>query len=288
MPRIGIVTDSTADIPPDIAAELDITVIPCHVHFGKVTYRDGVDLTHQELYARLAQAPPFPTTSQPPVGVFVETYRHLAEKVDHIISIHLASNLSALYNVARLASEMTPEIDITLIDSRQISMCTGWLAIAAAKAARDGRELSEIVGMVKDMVPRLRLLASVRDLQYLHRSGRVGWTSAMLGTILQIRPLVLVKDGSVALLEKARTESKSLSRLVELVLSYSPLQEITVLHANAPQAATEVAERLSVALPDYPLMIVEAGVTVGSHAGPGAVGVACLLAEKDDQNRRSN
>ncbi len=280
MARIKVVTDSTADIPPHLAAELGITVIPCQVHFGINTYRDGVDLTRADFYAKLKQAPPFPQTSQPPVGVFVETYRQLAAEADHIISIHLASNLSALYGVAHLATEMVPEINVTLIDSRQVSMCTGWLAIAAARAVRDGKALNQVLETVKGMIPRLRLVAVVQDLQYLRRSGRVGWASSLLGTMLQIKPLIVVQDGNVNLAEKIRTQARSLGRLVESILSYRPLEEIILLHVDGLQMAQRVADRLSPYFPGYPLLVADAGITIGSHAGPGTVGAACVLARQ--------
>jgi len=281
MARIKIVTDSTADIPPHIAAGLGIRVIPCQVHFGTSTYRDGVDLTRVEFYARLKQAPPFPQTSPPPVGVFAETYRQVAAEADHIISVHLASNLSALYGVAHLAMEMVPEISITLIDSRQVSMGAGWLAIAAARAVREGKTLDQVLEAVQDMIPRLRLVAVIQDLQYLRRSGRVGWASSLLGTMLQIKPLIVVQDGNINLAEKIRTRARSLDRLIGCVLSYQPLEELAILHVDAFQMAQQIADRLSSHFPGFPLLVADAGITVGSHAGPGAVGAACVLARRD-------
>ena len=277
MPKIGIVTDSTADIPADVAAELGIVVIPCLVHVGQETYLDGVDLTNSELTNLLRQGPPFPRTAPPPIGAFVEAYRRLAE-AEHVISIHLASNLSTLYNEARLATEMVPEIDVTLVDSRQLTMCSGWLAIAAARAARDGASRDEVIDLVQGMIPRLRLVALVDDLRHLVRSGRVGWASALMGGALRIKPIFSIQEGEIALAERTRTRGKAIARLAERAAAYGPLEEATVLHLGAPKSAAELARQVAQHLPGYPLRIAEAGITIGAHAGPGCVGLALVLA----------
>lgn len=278
MARIRVVTDSTADIPAQVAADLGITVVPCYVHFGRQTFLDGIDLAYDDFLARLRQSPPFPTTAPPPVGVFAEAYRAAAQEADQIIAIHLASALSGLYNVARLAIEMLPELNITLIDSRQLSMCTGWLAIMAARAVREGSSLEEIVALLHSAIPRLRLLAVVRDLRYLQRSGRVSWATGMLGTMLQIKPLILVQDGRVNPVERVRTYDRALRRLEETLLSYGPLQELAVLHVGALDVAKQIASDLAPQVGFMPL-IAEAGVIVGAHTGPETVGVACVLAK---------
>jgi DegV family protein with EDD domain len=178
--------------------------------------------------------------------------------------------------VARLAKEMLPELSITLIDSRQVSMCTGWLAIIAARAAREGKSLEEIMALMRDAIPRLRLLAVVQDLRYLQHSGRVNWVSGMLGTMLQIKPLSLIQDGQANPAERVRTQARVLERFEQKILSYRPLQELAVLHVGAPELAGEIAARLAPQLGNTP-PVMEAGVVVGTHAGPGAVGAACVL-----------
>lgn len=278
MPRIGIVTDSLADIPDDVAEELGIVVVRCHVHVGQRTYLDGIDLTRSEAARLLRHGPPFPTTANPPVGAFVETYRQLAERVDHIVSIHLASNLSSLYNAARLAIELVPEVDVTLVDSHQLTMCTGWVAIAAARAARDGASLDEVAHLVYDMLPRLRLIGVIDDLSHLVRSGRVGWVSALMGAALRIKPIFQVREGQVELLEKARTRRKAIAHLADHIGAYGPLEEAVVLHLDAPKPAAELADEVGRYLSGYPLHVAEAGVAIGTHLGPGCVGMALVLA----------
>ena len=272
-----IVTDSTADIPTELARCLDIAVVPCQIHFGDQTYRDGVDITRQELYRRQRNAEHY-TTSQPPVGVFAETYRRLLADGRPILSIHLASQLSTVYNAARLAAQEVDAERITVIDSRQVSMCIGWLAIRAAEMARNGRWVQEILREIRQRIPRLRLYAVIDDLHYLRRSGRVSWVSSLLGNLFAIKPIVLVEQGEVRLVEKVRSLARGRERLAALVASLGPAERIAVMHADAPEAAEKLAEEMARWFPHEKLLIGEAGVTVGAHAGPGAVGVAILLA----------
>ena len=280
MPQVRVVTDSTADIPVPVAEALGIVVVPCYVHFGQETYLDGITLSREQFYARLASGGVPPTTSQPPVGTFAEVYQRIAEQTKQIISIHPAANLSALYNAARLGAEMISNARIALIDSTQASMGTGWLAVLAARAAQAGQNLDQIVALIRDTIPRLRLLAVIDDLHYLQRSGRVGWVNALVGSLLNIKPLVMLKDGQVSLLEKIRSQTKALERLVTLMTGLGAWQEVAVLHANAPQAAEKVADMLALVYSRARILIAEAGTVISTHAGPGAVGLACVLAKK--------
>ncbi len=272
-----IVTDSTADIPPAIARRLDITVIPCQIQFGQQAFRDGVDITRAEFYRRL-RGPERCFTSQPPVGVFAEAYRRLLAESEEIVSIHLASRLSGVFNAARLAAtEVSPE-RITMIDSQQVSMCIGWLAILAAEAAQKGCSRDEIVRLVQERVPRLRLFALIDDLRYLHRGGRVGWASSLIGSLFDVKPMLLVKDGQANLAEKSRSWARAMDRLASSLNELGPVEHIAVLHADAPRGASELVERISAFLPGQEILIAEAGIIVSAHAGPGAVGAAVVLA----------
>ena len=279
MPQVCVVTDSTADVPKPLVDELGITVVPCCVHFGQETFLDGVDLSREQFHARLASGGRPPTTSPPPVGFFANVYRQLAEQTDQIISVHPASNLSSLYNAARLASEMIANSRIVLIDSTQASMGTGWLAVLAARAARLGQSLDEIAAMLRATVPRLRLVAIIDDLQFLRRSGRVRWVEALVGSFLSIKPVVMLKDGQVNLLEKVRTRKSAIERLAAVTAALGPFQEVAALHANAAQEAEQAARMLAAMCAREQIPIVEAGTTMTSHAGPRAVAFACVLAE---------
>jgi DegV family protein with EDD domain len=277
MSRVCVVTDSTADIPEPLANELGIVVVPCHVHFGQESFLDGVDLTREQFHARLASGALLPTTSPPPVGVFAQVYEQLARQTDQIISVHPASNLSTLYNAARLAAEMVSKASIRLIDSTQASMGTGWLAILAARAAQLGQGMDKIVTMLLDAIPRLRLVAMIDDLHFMYRSGRVGWAQALLGSFLHVKPLVMLKSGRVDLLEKVRTRAKAIERLVAITAGLGTLQEVAVLHANALKDAENAADLLAARLTQRRALVAEAGVTMTTHAGPRAVAFACVL-----------
>lgn len=275
---VKVVTDSAADLPPEIVRELSITVVPDNVHFGHRTYREGVDITSEEFFAELAKSPVIPTTSQPAVGVFEEVYRRLAEETDQIISIHLPEKLSAVLNSAYLAARALAGVEIAFIDSTQVSMGMGWLVITAARAAQQGKELAEIVALVEDTIPRLRLIAMLDTLEYLQRGGRIGKVTALLGTALKVKPLIQVLNGEALPLENARTRRKALRRLVEIIADLAPLEEVAVVHANAPDLAHEVGTMLATIHPSHRILICPVGPILGTHAGPGAVGVACVLA----------
>ena len=272
-----IVTDSTADIPGEVARRLDIAVVACQIHFGDQTYREGIDISRQEFFRRLRKLDQF-TTSQPAVGVFAETYRRLLADGRPIVSIHLASRLSGVFNSAWLAANQVDPERITVIDGQQVSMCTGWLAIGAAEAARAGACVGEIIRQVTERVQRLCLFALIDDLQYLYRGGRVSWASSLLGNLFAIKPIIQVREGRADLIEKVRSLARGLDRVASLAAESGPLERVAVLHADAPDCAAELAERMSRIFPREQLLITEAGTVVSGHAGPGAVGVACLMA----------
>lgn len=274
---VCIVTDSTADIPPELARSLDITVIPCHIQFGTETFRDGIDITRQEFFRRLRTVGMF-MTSQPPVGVFADAYRGALARGCDVIAVHLASRLCGLYSTASMAAAELDSQRITLIDSTNVSMCTGWLAILAAEAARAGQPVAEIVRQVQDVLPRLRLFAVIDDLRYLQRGGRVNWATSVLGSLFAIKPIIQVQDGEARLVEKARTLRRGIERLAEMAAELGPLERVAILHVDASQAAEQLARQIAPIFPPEGLVTTEAGAVVSSHAGPGTVGVACVLA----------
>lgn len=276
---IRIVTESTADIPAALAESLGITIVPSYVMFGSDTYRDGVELSKEDYYEKLAGARTVPTTAIPAPAVYEEAYRRLALETDEIISIHLDARLSGLFGAASAAAQSTTEARIATIDSQQVSMGYGWMAVAAAEAARRGETWEQIVALVKDMRDRAWLFAALDTLEFLYRGGRVGWVSAMVGSALQIKPVIQVRKGEVTLLERVRTRRRSLDRLLARVGALRPLERAIVLHANARDMAEQVADRLEAMDPDWKRLVGEAGFTITSHAGPGAVGVACVTAK---------
>jgi DegV family protein with EDD domain len=258
---------------------LGIAVVPAYVVFGPKSYRDGVELTKEQFYQKLATSSEIPTTATAPPAQYEVVYRRLAEQTDTIISIHLTAKLSGLYSAASVAAASVPEARVVVIDSQQVTMGYGWMVVAAAEAARDGATPEQIVALVEGMVTRSRVLAALGTLDFLHRGGRVDWVRATLGTLLRIKPIVEVRMGTVQLVERARTMERSLERLMKLIQSLGPLERAIVLHTNAPALAERVADQLQSIMPDWARLITQAGVAIASHAGPGAVGVACVTAE---------
>ncbi len=272
-----IVTDSTADIPTDLARHLDITVIPCQIHIAGETYREGIDITRPEFYRRLRNHESF-TTSQPPVGVFAQTYREQLADGRPVVAVHLAGGLSGLLSTAVVAAREVDAERITVVDSRQVSMCTGFLAVRAAEAARAGATRSQVLELLGTLLPRLHLLALIDDLRCLSRSGRVSWAAGLLGNLLAVKPIVQVQDGRVELAAKARTLARGMELMVAMAAEHGPLERAAVLHADAPAAAARLAEIAAGIAPQAETPVVEAGTVVSTHAGPGAVGIACLSA----------
>jgi DegV family protein with EDD domain len=268
---VRVVVDSTADVPPDLAAELGIEVIPCWVHFGQEARLDGVDLSREEFYARLESGKVLPTTAVPAVGTFAAVYQRLAEQTQYIISIHPAAKLSGLYNAARLGAEAVSDAKIAIIDSNQATMGTGWLAVIAARAARAGQTLEQVVALVCDAIPRLRLVALIDDLHFLQRSGRVDWVGAMVGSLLSIKPIIGLRDGQVQLLGKVRTKAKALEQLRATLISWGPMQELAIMHCNALADGQRLADMVAPIYPRERLIIAPAGTVISSHAGPRAV-----------------
>ncbi len=262
-----------------MAAALRVAVVPTYVIFGSQTYRDGVDLTKEQFYEKLATTREIPKTATPPPSAYEAVYRQLAQETDTIISIHLTANLSGLYSAASVAAESVREAEIVVIDSTQISMGYGWMAVAAAEAAQRGESREQIVALVEGMIPRSRFIAALGTLDFLQRSGRVDWVRATIGTFLRIKPIVEARLGEVLLTERARTMERCVERLMGQVQALGPLERAIVMHSNAPDLAERVADRLQGLMPGWDRLITQAGVTIVSHAGPGAVGIACVTAE---------
>ncbi len=275
---VKIVTDSTADLPADLAARMGITVIPALVMFGSTSYREGIDLTHDEFYTKLVESKIIPTTGAPPPGVYEEAYRRLAQETDEIISIHLAANLSALYNVASVAAATVSGARIALVDSQQVTLGYGLIALAAAEAAQRGESMTRILERIEGWKKQARVFAALDTLEYIHRGGRVNWVAAVIGTLMRIKPIVQVYEGQVQLVERVRTSARAEHRLMELIKDLGPLEKAVVLHTNAPNRAERLADHVQELDPRWERLIAPAGVIIASHAGPGAVGVACLLA----------
>ena len=279
---IRIVTDSTSDLPESVAGEHGIVVLPAYVNVGEESYLDRVELSRRAFYERLPSLPEPPTTAAPAVGAFTEVYEKLsAEGASEILSIHLSANLSGILNAARLGAEATDAVQVTLFDSRQLSMGLGLLALTAAQDAAAGYAMDEITGRLEERVGRTHVFGVLDTLEYLRRSGRVSWAAFGVGTLLRIKPLLHVYDGDVEMIERVRTRSRAVRRLIEHVEALGPLERVVVLHtsnAGGAAALSEEARHLFPAQDNFPA--VELTPTIGAHLGPGALGLACLTARE--------
>jgi len=271
-----------------MAEELGITVVRSYIAFGSETYQDGVDLTKQQFYDKLIVSRVIPTTAAPPIGAYEEVFSSLAKETDEIVSLQVVGRLSALYSVAAIAAQNVSQatgVRIKVVDTGQITMGYGWMAVAAAEAARRGETLDQIVTLVEGMKPRARVLAILDTLEFVHRGGRVSWATAVIGTLLRVKPIVQVYLGNAELLERTRTIERSFDRLIERVQAMGKLERAIVLHTNAIGLADRLARRVQAIYPGWEPLIGQAGVTVASHVGPGAVGVACVAAGRSDKKQ---
>jgi DegV family protein with EDD domain len=277
---IKVVTDSSVDLPPDLVHELDVTVVPLSIHFGDRTYIDGEDIDAATFYHLLRTEPTHPRTAQPSVGRFEEAYRRIAADGHEILTITLASSLSGTFNSASVAAQNVPEARVTVIDSGTASMAIGSMVIRAARMGREGKTAEQIKAALDEMRPRLNIFLLVETLTYLQRGGRIGRASSLVGTLLDIKPIITLKDGVVMPLRRVRTHNKALQEIVTLVSGDAPIEEIYVMHADARAEAERLASLLRPVVGDVPIPVNPLGPVVGVHIGPGSLGAALLRARR--------
>ncbi|HVS48704.1 MAG TPA: DegV family protein [Candidatus Dormibacteraeota bacterium] len=276
---VAIVTDSTADLPPELTRSRSITVVPLTLNFEGKSLLDGVDIRPDEFYRRLPAATIHPTTSQPSPGRFAEAYASLLTDHDSVVSIHISEKLSGTYASARQAADMTDPMRVRVVDSELVSMSLGLITLAAATLASSGADVETIEAKVIDMRPHVQTYFSVATLEFLRRGGRIGRASALLGSVLQVKPVLCIRDGQVTPLERVRTFERALNRVVELTREVDRGHGVCVIvgHADAEADAERIARELDPIAET--LTIQPLGPVVGAHAGPGVVGVGCYPAE---------
>lgn len=273
--KIGLVSDSTADIPPDVQGQYEIEVVPALINIDGRSYEDGIGITREEFYTRLPYMKPPPTTSAPSVGAFQERYEKLLQGgAEWVVSVHAANTLSGIFNAARLAAQEFGE-RVKVIDSGQLSLGIGFQVLAAAEGIARGAVLDEIVSVVETVRQRVRVMALLESLVYIRRSGRVSWAKAMLGTLLHIQPLVEVRYGIVHRLGQARTRLQGVTRLKEVLNTFGPLGRLAVLHTNAEAAARQLLEEVKSRVPAMPF-VVNVTTAIGTHVGPNGLGFAAV------------
>ena len=272
---VKIVTDSVSDIPPEIATDLGITVVPLFVNFGTETYRDRIDLTSEEFYNKLMQSKILPTTAAPSPGSFAEAYDKLAEETDGILVITVG--LGATYGNAVLGIEVKKrECRIEVIDSREAIMAQGLVGIAAAKAANAGASLDEVVGITYRNVERVDFRAAFDTLEYLRRGGRIGKAQAFLGSMLKVNPVVTIRDGEVYPAARPRSRVQAIDYLYNFAMSYSRIEEMAIEDATTPDEAEILAERLNPKYPKEHIYRSKMSPVIATHTGPRTMAISVL------------
>lgn len=276
---VAIVTDSTSYIPEALVKQYQLTVVPQILNWEGESFLDGVQISNAEFYTRLSNAKELPTSAQPSPGQFLEAFEGLRDSAESIVCIVISDHLSGTLDSARAAALSVPEIPIEVIDSRTTSMGLGMLVLHAARLANEGQNQRQIAEAIRSLLPNQRLLFVVDTLEYLHKGGRIGGAQRLLGSVLSIKPILHIDDGRIEPLESVRTKKKALSRLLQLVEEQTKgWSEIhaAVVDANDAETADFICEQISQAI--QPAEIIRCGLSpvVGTHAGPGAIGVALL------------
>ncbi len=275
--RVAIVTDSVADLPPQVAEEFGITVVPLMVRFGTDIYRDGLDLTPDQFYEKLKTSKVLPATSVPPPAAFADAYDKLAEKTNEILVVTLTSKLSATYQVALQAvGLMKKKCRVEVLDSQWAVMAEGFIAIAAAKAARAGASLDEVLNVAHRTMGRVGILAAFDTLEYLERGGRIGKAQAFLGSLLKINPVIGLKDGEVYPYARERSRAKAIERLYDFVTSFKNVEAVAVEYATYLGEVNRLVERFRTNYPQIPIYLSRATPVIGTHTGPSLIVVSVL------------
>jgi DegV family protein with EDD domain len=247
---------------------------------GSESFLDGVDITRQEFYTRLPELKVSPTTAVPSPEKFHAVYDALADDgATEVLSIHISSSLSAIMNVATLAAQQTRSLPVTVMDSHQLSLGTGFLVETAARLAQEGHPVSEIFPVLQGLIRRTHVFAALDTMEFLKRSGRVNAVIAGLGSFLQIKPIMIMYDG-VARAERVRTRLHARNRLVQLLQAVGPVQRIAIVHTHAHERVEELRQAAASLLPPGDLLDVDITPVIGAHIGPGAAGFAVVASQE--------
>jgi DegV family protein with EDD domain len=274
---VKVVTDSVSDIPDHIVRELGITVIPVLVRFGEEVYRDGIDLTTDQFYDRLANSKFLPSTSVPAPAAFADTYDKLAEETDEILAITVTSRLSGIYDAARQSVDlMKRKCRVDVVDSQWAVMAQGFIVIKAARAAQAGASFDEVLDVINGSVPRVDFRAAFDTLEYLKKGGRIGRAQALLGSMMKVNPVITLRDGVVEPAGRTRSRAKAIDFLYEFAAGYSHIEELAVEAAACPDDADLLVERLGVIFPKERIYRTRTTPVIGTHTGPGALVVSVM------------
>lgn len=277
---VRIITDSTCDLPQEVISELGIRVLPLYIHIGNQDYLDGIDLTREEFFSRLPSLRTPPTTAVPSDAKFHALYDALADEgATEVLSIHISSKLSAVVNVARTAARETTSVPVTVLDSRTLSMGTGFVVREAAKMAQAGANVRDILAKMELLIKRIHVWAALDTLEFLKRSGRMNQVMAGLGELLQLKPILNMVDGIYGV-ERVRTRKNAMALLLEKLEEFGPYEQLAFIHADALERVkslhTEAMHLIDVKEKTW---IGTLNPVLGAHLGPGVVGFAAVTAE---------
>lgn len=277
---IGILTDSTADLPQDIVEKYGIEVAPLYINMGSERFTDGVDLTKDEFYRRLPNYDPAPSTAAPGAELFKRGYEKLVKRgATQILSMHISEALSATVNSARLAAKEFKQVPVTVLDAGQLSLGLGFLVEHAAKMTRTGSKMNDIIAALNVLMPRTFVFAALDTLEYLRRSGRMHIAIARFGEFLRLKPLLVMNMGNPQA-HRVRTRQKAIARLHEWMDEQAPFDKLAIVHAGVPERAEELREQARHYLPDGEIIVQQITPVLGTNLGIGALGFAGIAKEK--------
>ncbi len=276
MARIHVVTDSGSDLPLSLREQYNVNVVPLTIQFGEDIYRDSVELTSDQFYQMLGEVTDLPSTCQPSPADFVKCYEEISEPGDHIISVHLSSKVSGTYQSAVLASTMVEDRNIHVIDSKSASIGLGIMAVGISEAVANGASVEEAISLAERIIDEMGVYFIVDTLEYLRRNGRIGNASAMVGSLLSIKPILTLDDGVVTPFDKVRGKNKALNKIVDILINYSKANpdrkiRLGLMHANCIDEAEALAAKIKAEVNLHDIVIDYIGPTIGVHVGPGTI-----------------
>jgi DegV family protein with EDD domain len=269
---IKIVTDSGADLPADLLKALDIPTVPVYIYFGEKAYKDGIDISPDELYQRLVEGPIHPTTTQPMPVDFANLYRELAKDYDEIISIHLSSKVSGTVNSALQGRETAGvKARIEVIDSCGVSMALGLLTLAAARLVKSGAGFDSTVAECRKMIEKIRLYGVLDTLKYLLAGGRITKSRAVIGSLLKVKPILTMKHGEIVQYGMERNYARGMVKLRDLVRKAGNVEEVAIVQSTVPDQAEELKKMIMEFVPEERIVMSRLGAGLGVHGGPGTL-----------------
>ncbi len=279
MSHIHLVTDSSCDLSKDDIGQLDIDLVPLGIRFGSEEFTDGLELTSDEFYGRMAQSDELPQTSCPAPGAFQQAFmRAKAAGAEVVVCINISSDLSNTFQSAQTAANAVDgEIPVHVIDSRTVSSGLGTLVLQAASAARDTADVAAVVALIRSLIPKTRVFAALNTLENLKKGGRIGGATAMLGSLLSIKPVIEISGGAVSEAGKPRTRKKAMSLLYDRMIEAKPITNVAVMHGGAPDIG-DFLDLISSSFPRESIRLGRLGAIIGTHGGAEIVGVSWIAA----------